>query len=147
MATIIRPTTPVNHVVPEATPSKKVSNDSQCRSTCSQRAPQAAAALQAISLESPTKPIQKPAPIIDDTRRSPSPLSETEKTEDQGLDVRKRFVGDVDLPESKSANCVSYLYFSCPIAGQEPLLMESKRRFVLFPIQYHEVIFFHLLIC
>ena len=23
--------------------------------------------------------------------------------------------------------------------GQEPLLMESKRRFVLFPIQYHEV--------
>ena len=29
MATIIRPTTPVNHVVPEATPSKKVSDDSQ----------------------------------------------------------------------------------------------------------------------
>jgi hypothetical protein len=25
------------------------------------------------------------------------------------------------------------------IADQEPLLMESKRRFVLFPIQYHEV--------
>lgn len=105
MATIIRPTTPVNRVVPEATPSKK-----------------AAAALQAISLESPTKPIQKPAPIIDDTRRSPSPLSETEKTEDQELGLRKRFVGDVDLPES-----------------QEPLLMESKRRFVLFPIQYHEI--------
>ncbi|KAF8505578.1 ribonucleotide reductase small subunit [Russula emetica] len=105
MATIIRPTTPVNHVVPDATPSKK-----------------AAAALQAISLESPTKPIQKPAPVIDDTRRSPSPLSEAEKAEEQELDVRKRFVGDVDLPES-----------------QEPLLMESKRRFVLFPIQYHEI--------
>ncbi|KAI0284961.1 ribonucleotide reductase small subunit [Russula aff. rugulosa BPL654] len=105
MATIIRPTTPVNHVVPEATPSKK-----------------AAAALQAISLESPTKPIQKHAPVIDDTRRSPSPLSESERTEEQELDLRKRFVGDVYLPES-----------------QEPLLMESKRRFVLFPIQYHEI--------
>jgi ribonucleoside-diphosphate reductase subunit M2 len=141
MATIIRPTTPVHHVVPEATPSKKVSNDRQYCSTSSQPAFQAAAALQAISLESPTKPIQKPVPVIDDTRRSPSPLSETEKTEDQELDVRKRFVGDVDLPESRSANCASYL-FSCPITGQEPLLMESKRRFVLFPIQYHEVIFF-----
>ncbi|TFK55788.1 hypothetical protein OE88DRAFT_1692416 [Heliocybe sulcata] len=32
------------------------------------------------------------------------------------------FVGDVDLPES-----------------MEPILMESKRRFVLFPIQYHEI--------
>ena len=59
---------------------------------------QAAAALQAISLESPTKPIQKPAPVVDDARRSPSLLSETEKTEDQELGVRKRFVADVDLP-------------------------------------------------
>lgn len=141
MATIIRPTTPVNHVVPEATPSKKVSNDRQWGSTCSQPASQAAAALQAISLESPTKPIQKPAPVIDDTRRSPSPLSETEKTEDQELGLRKRFVGDVDLPESRSASCVSYSFLMSH-EGQEPLLMESKRRFVLFPIQYHEVIFF-----
>src|SRR6266849_5271294 len=114
MATIIRPTTPVNHVVPEATPSKKVGNDSQRRVTCSKPASQAAAALQAISLESPTKPIQKPAPIIDDARRSASPLSETEKTEDQELDLRKRFVGDVDLPESMSANCVSHLFLNVP---------------------------------
>jgi ribonucleoside-diphosphate reductase subunit M2 len=104
-------------------------------------ASQAAAAFQAISLESPTKPIQKPAPAIDDARRSPSPLSETEKTEDQELGVRKRFVGDVDLPESMSASFISYLFLMSR-AGQEPLLMESKRRFVLFPIQYHEVIFF-----
>ena len=109
----------------------------------SQSASQAAAALQAISLESPTKPIQKPAPVIDDARRSPSPLSETEKTEGQALDLRKRFVGDVDLPESMSVNCVCYLFLMSH-AGQEPLLVESKRRFVLFPIQYHEVIFFHL---
>lgn len=114
MATIIRPTTPVNHVVPEATPSKKVSNDSQCRSTRSQPTSQAAAALQAISLESPTKPIQKLAPVIDDTRRSPSPLSESEKTEEQELDLRKRFVGDVHLPESMSTNCVSYLFLTVP---------------------------------
>jgi ribonucleoside-diphosphate reductase subunit M2 len=91
--------------MPEATPSKK-----------------AAAALQAISLESPIKPIRKPVPVIDDARLSLSPLSETEKSEDQELALRTRFVGDIDLPES-----------------QEPLLMESKRRFVLFPIQYHEI--------
>ncbi|KAI9507725.1 beta subunit of ribonucleotide reductase [Russula earlei] len=107
MASLLRPTTPVNRVMPEATPSKK-----------------AAAAFQAISLESPIKPSRKPttAPVIDDARRSPSPVSETEKDGSQELGSRKRFVGDIDLPES-----------------QEPLLMESKRRFVLFPIQYHEI--------
>jgi len=104
MASVVRPTTPVNHTVPEATPSKK-----------------AAAALQAISLESPVKSTKKPTPIIDDARRSSSPDSEVEKNEEE-LDPRKRFVGDINLPES-----------------QEPLLMESKRRFVLFPIQYHEI--------
>ncbi|KAH9997346.1 ribonucleoside-diphosphate reductase subunit M2 B-like protein [Russula vinacea] len=61
-----------------------------------------------ILLESPTKLIHKSVSIIDDARRSPSPLSET--AEDQELILR-----------------------------QEPLLMESKRRFVLFPIQYHEI--------
>jgi len=105
MASVIRPTTPVNHVVLEATPSKK-----------------AAAALQAISLESPIKTVIKPTSVIDDARCYPSPDSVIEKDEHQELGLRKRFVGDVDLPES-----------------QEPLLMESKRRFVLFPIQYHEI--------
>src|SRR5258706_10811749 len=37
-------------------------------------------------------------------------------------DSRQRFVGDVELDEK-----------------DEPLLKESKRRFVLFPIQYNEV--------
>jgi len=82
MASVIRPTTPVNHVVPEATPSKK-----------------AAAALQAISLESPIKPVTKPTSVFDDARRSSSPDSVIEKDEESGL--RKRFVGDVDLPESE----------------------------------------------
>jgi len=35
---------------------------------------------------------------------------------------RNRYVGDVDLPEH-----------------MEPILTESKRRFVLFPIQYHDI--------
>jgi hypothetical protein len=135
MATIIRPTTPVNHVVPEATPSKKVSNDSQRRATCSQPVCQAAAALQAISLESPTKPTQKSAHVIDDTRRSPSPLSETEKTEDQELDLRNRFVGDVDLPESMSATCVGYSFLnvSCR-SGATPHGVQTPLRSVPYPI-------------
>lgn len=37
-------------------------------------------------------------------------------------DPRARFVGNVDLDEK-----------------DEPLLKESHRRFVLFPIQFHEV--------
>jgi hypothetical protein len=41
---------------------------------------------------------------------------------------RKKFVGEVDLPES-----------------EEPLLKETKSRFVLFPIKYREVSFFSLL--
>ena len=98
----------------------------------------AAAALQAISLESPIKPTKKP--IIDDARRSSSPDSEVEKKVEK-LDVRRRFVGDVDLPESVLIRFWCYLLTpsSRVLVGQEPLLMESKRRFVLFPIQYHEV--------
>jgi len=62
----------------------------------------AAAALQAISLESPIKSTKRfsAAPVIDDARRSLSPVSETEKVEHEGVDPRKRFVGDLDLPES-----------------------------------------------
>ncbi|KAI0720220.1 ribonucleotide reductase small subunit [Cerioporus squamosus] len=77
----------------------------------------AAAALHAMSLTTPTKPSHKKVDIIDDARRSESPESEDEQP------VReRRWVGEVDLPEH-----------------MEPLLMESKRRFVLFPIQYHEI--------
>ncbi|EMD40627.1 hypothetical protein CERSUDRAFT_111206 [Gelatoporia subvermispora B] len=72
----------------------------------------AAAAFDMMSLATPTK-----KPIIDDKRRSTSPESE------DGVEAwRQRWIGDVDLPEN-----------------QEPLLTESKRRFVLFPIQYHEI--------
>jgi hypothetical protein len=102
---------------------------------CSQCAPQAAAALQAISLESPTKPAQKPAAVIDDTRRSYSPLSETEKTEDQESDHRKRFVGDVDLPESTSTNFVSYLFLNVPCrSGATPHGVQTPFRSLPYPI-------------
>jgi ribonucleoside-diphosphate reductase subunit M2 len=102
MASIIRPTTPLSHVMPEATPSKKVSSNARHRSTRPHLPSKAAAALQAISLESPIKPVQKLDSVIDDARRSPSPDSESEKGECEELGLRKRFVGDVDLPESAS---------------------------------------------
>jgi ribonucleoside-diphosphate reductase subunit M2 len=48
--------------------------------------------------------------------------SQQQQEEEPVEDYRLRFVGDVDLDEK-----------------DEPLLKESQRRFVLFPIQYHEV--------
>ncbi|OJA17025.1 hypothetical protein AZE42_00563 [Rhizopogon vesiculosus] len=104
---------PVRVPSPAPTPSKK-----------------AAAALAAFSLASPTKPSQNDTlPVIDDRKRSVSPDSEKaegSELQDEDADnldeLRTKFVGDIELPES-----------------EEPLLKESKRRFVLFPIQYHEI--------
>ncbi|KAG2754650.1 ribonucleotide reductase small subunit [Suillus brevipes Sb2] len=97
---------PVRVSSPAPTPSKK-----------------AAAALANISLDSPTKPSddEDTLPVlIDDRKRSVSP--DSQNAEDELEELRKKFVGEIDLPES-----------------EEPLLKESKRRFVLFPIQYHEI--------
>lgn len=96
---------PVRVSSPAPTPSKK-----------------AAAALASISLDSPTKPSDDDTlPVfIDDSKRSVSP--DSENAEDELEELRKKFVGEIDLPEC-----------------EEPLLKESKRRFVLFPIQYHEI--------
>ena len=53
-------------------------------------------------------------------------------------DLNERFIGEVELPERT---------FAAPMPGDkaahghvdmEPLLMETNRRFVLFPIQYNE---------
>ncbi|KDQ64877.1 hypothetical protein JAAARDRAFT_167601 [Jaapia argillacea MUCL 33604] len=100
----------------------------------------AAAALEKFSFTTPTKPTKKSATLlVDDRRRSTSPHSDedvfssksetrqeeqedAEPSEESLEELRKRFVGEVDLPEH-----------------EEPLLKESKRRFVLFPIQYHEI--------
>jgi ribonucleoside-diphosphate reductase subunit M2 len=97
---------PVRVSSPAPTPSKK-----------------AAAALANISLDSPTKPTHDDDTLpvlIDDRKRSVSP--DSQDAEDDLEELRKKFVGEIDLPES-----------------EEPLLKESKRRFVLFPIQYHEI--------
>ncbi|KAH7916210.1 ferritin-like superfamily, partial [Hygrophoropsis aurantiaca] len=107
-------TTPTRLPSPGPTPSKK-----------------AAAAIAAFSLTTPTKVSKKAqSPVlVDDKRRSVSPdsledeQSESDEEPEDDLEVlRKKFVGEVDLPES-----------------EEPLLKDSKRRFVLFPIQYHEI--------
>ncbi|KAJ4490580.1 ribonucleotide reductase small subunit [Lentinula aciculospora] len=116
-------TTPSRYPSPGPTPSKK-----------------AAAALASFTLDSPTKKTSR-KPVIDDKRRSMSPASleddedEFQKAEEQEAEatpavsaaaelaaLEERFVGEVQLPEN-----------------EEPLLQESRRRFVLFPIQYHEI--------
>lgn len=60
----------------------------------------------------------------------PAFLAKTKAAAEEGVEVKNvvskvphgKFVGEVDLPEE-----------------EEPLLVESTRRFVLFPIRYHEV--------
>jgi ribonucleoside-diphosphate reductase subunit M2 len=105
-------TTPTRVASPGPSPSKK-----------------AAAALEKFSLDSPTKAkISKPQ-FADDRERSTSPNTEegdVEKLSPENADeleiLRTKFVGEVNLPES-----------------EEPLLKESQRRFVLFPIQFNEI--------
>ncbi|KAG6872752.1 Ribonucleotide-diphosphate reductase (RNR), small subunit [Termitomyces sp. Mi166 len=97
---------------PEPTPSKKV-----------------AASLAAFTFDTPAKHPAKLSTlaVIDDARLSKSPKSlfddeQASASEDDIEVLRKKFVGEIDLPES-----------------EEPLLKESRRRFVLFPIQYPEI--------
>jgi len=73
-----------------------------------------AAALAGVALQTPMK---KPALDVAPTKRA----GQTKAVDDLAT-LRTKFVGDVTLPES-----------------EEPLLKESRRRFVLFPIQYHEI--------
>lgn len=53
----------------------------------------AAAALAALTFDLPKE-------VINDDRLSQSPASLTEEVEDDILPIRRKFVGDVDLPES-----------------------------------------------
>jgi hypothetical protein len=109
----------------EPTPATKVSRVPRRVSFASAHAsifPQAAAAIAAFSLDSPSKSLAATdaLPIVDDRRRSVSPeteSSEQTETEDQpqasssktvvpvptaSTVDRTRFIGDVDLPESTS---------------------------------------------
>ncbi|PFH51412.1 hypothetical protein AMATHDRAFT_59163 [Amanita thiersii Skay4041] len=80
----------------------------------------ATATLESFSIGSPLK---KPF-LIDDERlpQSLESIVEGDHASENLEELRKNFVGEVDLLESA-----------------EPLLKVSKRRFVLFPIQYHEI--------
>jgi ribonucleoside-diphosphate reductase subunit M2 len=65
--------------------------------------------LEAFSLASPSKPLHKDMdalPVIDDRKRSISPDSEKAEgpeVEEEGdlEELRKKFVGEIDLPESQ----------------------------------------------
>jgi ribonucleoside-diphosphate reductase subunit M2 len=81
-------------------------------------------------------------PLIDDEECADSPdtVEASNSQEDNLEEIRKKFVGEVDLPESTSVVWFCIMHAPNRFAGEEPLLKESKRRFVLFPIQYREVI-------
>ncbi|KAF8197299.1 hypothetical protein K438DRAFT_1967538 [Mycena galopus ATCC 62051] len=75
----------------------------------------AAAKFSALNIESPAKPktVVKKLQLIDDRHR----LTFSESADDNLNELRKKFVGDIALLE-----------------GEEPLLKELCRHFVLFPI-------------
>jgi hypothetical protein len=67
-----------------------------------------------------------------------NPLQQNKPKSGSMHDLRQRLVGEVDLLESAYRSRHDYSILIQPL-GEEPLLKESKRRFVLFPIQYKEV--------
>ncbi|KIP12675.1 hypothetical protein PHLGIDRAFT_17490 [Phlebiopsis gigantea 11061_1 CR5-6] len=81
----------------------------------------AAKAFDEMSLDSPNKRVKIEAIKFDDLKSKKAVVEDSKPEEDLDA-LRQRWVGDVTLPEH-----------------MEPLLTESKRRFVLFPIQYHEI--------
>lgn len=107
------PTTPTRVVAPQPTPSKKVGTPPRRACVLGSLTSQAAAALEALTFDSPVKPSAKPAArlfdneLFDDAERSESPSTvgdavekvelTTEVKEDE--DLRAQFIGEVDLPE------------------------------------------------
>lgn len=81
---------------------------------------QATTQLDKMTLKSPVKQLEFDS--LDDLDVLPDESAKNGDEVPAIEDYRLRFVGDVDLDEK-----------------DEPLLKESRRRFVLFPIQYHEV--------
>lgn len=66
---------------------------------------QAAEAIAAFSLDSPSKPPSPKESLLDDRKRSVSPdtLGDGSDSEEDEFEVlRTKFVGEIDLPESKS---------------------------------------------
>ncbi|KAF8493523.1 putative small subunit of ribonucleotide reductase [Gautieria morchelliformis] len=82
-----------------------------------------AASLQKFELNTPVKAPSFAPNSKHDVQAEEQDANDTSSEANQQTDLsRLRFVGDVDLDEK-----------------DEPLLKESQRRFVLFPIQYHEI--------
>jgi len=72
---------------------------------------QAAAALAAFTFESPTKPSKK---VIDDERLPESPASLTDAVEDTSddiLSIPRKYVGEVDLPESTCITSLCHTFY------------------------------------
>ncbi|KAI0693781.1 ribonucleotide reductase small subunit [Cytidiella melzeri] len=109
--------TPPRAVSPQPT---RVTPGKVIKTTPSKRA---AAALDELCINSPTKRVKTGDKIAAPDFEGAKVVVIQDEAKDQDLEqLRKRWVGEVDLPEH-----------------MEPLLIESKRRFVLFPIQYHEI--------
>ena len=58
-------------------------------------------------MDSPTISTKKSLPLIYGTSHCPSPDSETKTDELEESDLRKSFIGDIDLPESKRLDLCS----------------------------------------
>lgn len=76
-------------------------------------------ATTAANLETPSKKVAADFAKVDMNKQADD-KKEVATTNEE--DIHGKFVGDVNLPEE-----------------EEPLLVESSRRFVLFPIRFHEV--------
>lgn len=105
---------------------------------------QAAAALDELSLNTPSKRVKIEAINFDDAKPKKPVVDakEPEQKVEDAAELRKRWVGEVDLPErqlSFLSTATSWRLHVLAPSDMEPILVESKRRFVLFPIQYHEV--------
>ena len=72
--------------------------------------------------ETPSKKVAAEFAKVDMNKATPIKGANGKQASQDDDDMYGKFVGDVDLPEE-----------------EEPLLVESSRRFVLFPIRYHEV--------
>ena len=78
----------------------------------------AASKLESMSIITPVKD----KAFMEKLKAAAAPTEQKAEEEEPIEEYRKRFVGDLECDEK-----------------DEPLLKETQRRFVLFPIQYHEV--------
>jgi ribonucleoside-diphosphate reductase subunit M2 len=100
----------------------------------------AASSLEHMSLRTPTKPSSSSTP------RDVFTSTDFDDDEEVVLALSQKTVDSADVPASDSADGEAVEEWRTRFVGDvdidekdEPLLKESKRRFVLFPIQYHEV--------